>query len=182
MLDKKAFHYISWNAPIPWKKETRRHNVICIVRHRQKDAYMVLKRTSLHWTSFIMWGVDGQPLLEAWKREIMEETGYTDMTYIKTLNTGLHAEYFAAHKDVNRYSIEHGVVFHLKSDKQHNEKLDDEHHDLIRVDKGNVEETLQDIPWEHSSNLALWYEYLWDEKKLSDYLDRFDRVDRVDSV
>lgn len=127
-----------------------------------------------------MWGVDGQELPFAGRREIEEETWYTDMTYIKTLTLELHAEYYAAHKDLNRYSIEHGVVYELVNDTKHSDVLDDEHHDLIRVDKNDVEKELQDIPWKYSTNLALWYEYLWDEKKLSDYLSMFEIVERSD--
>lgn len=125
-----------------------------------------------------MGGTDGEDLIAAGKREIAEESGYTDLEYEKTLNNECHAEYFAEHKDINRYSIEHCVVFRLRSDMKLDGPLDDDHHRVVWLPRDEVEAFLSDVPG-LSSNLLFRYEYTWQQEKLSDYRAKFDAVERV---
>jgi len=69
-------------------------------------------------------GKDEDPVSCA-KREIEEETGYTDMTLIAQSET-IHHHYFAASKDVHRVIDVIGLFFELNSEDQVDQKLEDD--------------------------------------------------------
>ena len=173
-----AYHYISGNAPVPGKTTIRRQNVLCILKHRSQDSYGILLWTTLDRKSFVMGGVDEDTLEAAGMREISEETGYTDIKYIQTMEHEVHAEYFAAHKDINRYSIEKCAVYQLLSDDQHDKPLDDANHNFVRVPYKEVEGMLTDVPG-LSSNVVFWLEYTGQEEKLQTYLEQFSQVEKA---
>ncbi|MBP7884738.1 NUDIX domain-containing protein, partial [Patescibacteria group bacterium] len=147
-----AYHYISGNAPHPDRPTVRRQNVLAILYSPSDDQFALLDREGYGRKSRIMGGTDGEDLIAAGKREIAEESGYTDLEYEKTLNNECHAEYFAEHKDINRYSIEHCVVFRLRSDMKLDGPLDDDHHRVVWLPRDEVEAFLSDVPG-LSSNL-----------------------------
>lgn len=173
-----AYHYISGNTPRPDKETIRRQNVLVIVHRIEDDYFALLDRWDYHRKSRIMGGTDGEDLITAGMREVAEEAGYIDLEYEKTLSGECHAEYYAEHKDNNRYSIEHCVVFRLLSDKRHGNSLDDAHHTLVWKHRDAVEDFLSDVSGV-SSNLLFWYEYTGQEDKLSAYLQSFHTVERV---
>lgn len=125
-----------------------------------------------------MGGTDGEDLVTAGRREVAEEAGYIDLEYEKTLLWECHAEYFAEHKDVNRYSIEHCVVYRLTSDAKRDGPLDDDHHTVLWLPRDQVESFLSNVSG-LSSNLLFRYEYTEQQEKLSDYLQKFHIVERV---
>jgi leucyl-tRNA synthetase len=155
-----AQHYISWNAPVSGKENTIRHNVLCILFNQAKTHVACLQRTSQNRRSFVMWGVDGEDLIVAGQREIMEETGYTDIAFLEQIPWEVHAEYYAAHKDVNRYSIEYGLVYQLASDANTWKQDGVENHHIVRIPVEEVSRFLADIPGEVSSNIVFWNRFL----------------------
>lgn len=52
----------------------------------------------MDWKSFVMGGIDDDNVIEAGMREIDEETAYTDVKCVKSLNIHIDAEYYASHK------------------------------------------------------------------------------------
>lgn len=58
----------------------------------------------------------GEDVIDAAKREVREETGYTDLKYIRTLGGPVEAKYFVSHKDENRMAHIHAVLFELESE------------------------------------------------------------------
>ena len=91
--------------------------IIGIVHNPVDDTYLTLKWKDQPWTTFITGGVDeGEDVVEAARREIAEETGYTDLTFVRQLGGPTQAEFFAAHKDVNRTTHTTSLLFTLKSD------------------------------------------------------------------
>jgi 8-oxo-dGTP pyrophosphatase MutT (NUDIX family) len=79
-------------------------------------------------------------------REIAEETGYIDCVLDCVLDHEIHAEYYAAHKDVNRYSKERCAVYHLISDAKHDQPLDDANHDFLWIPKADMADFLAKVP------------------------------------
>ena len=169
------YYYISGNPPLPDKATIRRHTILCILKHRQDDSYGILHRTSLYRNGFVMGGVDDDTLEDAGKREISEETGYIDIRYEQTLADEIHVEYFAPHKDINRYGIEKCVVYHLMSAQQHDHKLDDDNHTFEWVPRAEVETHLEDTPG-ISSHLYFWYVYTGQEEKAKNYAQQFTQL------
>ena len=147
-----AFHYESWNTPVPGKEVVERENVLALVKHRENDTFALLDWSkSQDFKTMIMWWVDEwESYLEAAKREIIEEIWYDDFAYISQIWWEIHAEYFAAHKDQNRYSKEQCYYFELQSWRIWNDNPDDEHHDLHWISRDKALEFLSDIPWESS--------------------------------
>ncbi len=155
-----AQHYISWNAPVAGKENTVRHNVLCVLFNQAKTHVACLQRTSQNRRSFVMWGVDGEDLIVAGQREIMEETGYTDIAFLEQIPGEVHAEYYAAHKDVNRYSIEYGLVYQLTSEANTWKQDGAENHHIVRMPIDEVNDFLADIPGDVSSNIVFWKRYV----------------------
>lgn len=106
------------NPPRDGKENTFRKMVLVVLYNPKTDKYLTLKWKKLPWTSFITGGVEGdEDRVEAAKREIAEETGYTDVKLVRSL--GLReAFFFAEHKDVNRKVHGEHFLFELVSDTQ----------------------------------------------------------------
>jgi leucyl-tRNA synthetase len=106
------------NPPREGKKDTFRHMTLAIVHDPKTDRYLTLRWKKVSWTSFITGGVeDGEDSVTAIKREIIEETGYTNFRLVRSL--GLYeAFFFAAHKDVNRKVLGEHFLFELIDDTQ----------------------------------------------------------------
>jgi leucyl-tRNA synthetase len=102
------------NPPREGKRVVERQNVHCIVRNPQTNKYLLLKWKAQPWITFPMGGVEaGEDVVTAAKREVAEETGYTNLKFIKVLGGQVRAEYFAAHKDQNRIAFTQAVMFDL---------------------------------------------------------------------
>lgn len=170
------YHYISGNPPVQGKPMVRRKNVLCIVQHWSDSTFAVLNWKKMHWHSFVMGGIDSDSFEDAGKREIAEELGYTDIICEWILPWEIHAEYFAAHKQVNRYSIERCVVYRLDSGKKHSNPLDDENHETLWLPYDKVESFLADVPG-LSSNLAFRYQYTKQDAKFESYVQKMKRIE-----
>ncbi len=106
------------NPPIHGKQKIERVNVQVVVRNPKDNKILCLKWKKHDWKTFPMGGVDGEDILKAAKREVLEETGYKNLINGKVLGGQVRAEYFAAHKDVNRISYTSLVSFDLKDEER----------------------------------------------------------------
>jgi leucyl-tRNA synthetase len=113
------------NPPREGKENTKRNIIIAIVHDSKTDKYLCLKWKKQPWTTFITGGIEeGEDAVEAARREVSEETGYTDITLTRVLGGVMESSFFAAHKDVNRVVRSTAILFELQSDAR--EKVSEE--------------------------------------------------------
>jgi leucyl-tRNA synthetase len=114
IIDKK-------NPPIEGKKTVARRVVQAIVRDPKSNKFLCLNWKQFPWTTFIVGGVEeGEDIVDAARREVLEETGYKNLTFVKVLDGQVKSEYFAAHKDENRIAFVSAILFDLENDERAN--------------------------------------------------------------
>ncbi|REK52755.1 MAG: leucine--tRNA ligase [Bacteroidetes bacterium] len=107
------------NPPVDGKEKIERQNVHAYVTDPKTGKVLCLEWKEHDWRTLPMGGVEeGETLIEAARREVREETGYTELSQGKVAGGQVRAEYFAAHKDVNRVSFTNLVCFELVGDTQ----------------------------------------------------------------
>ena len=108
------------NPHIKGKEVVYRRSIIAILRNPKTNEVLCLKWKKQPWTTFVMGGIDeGESPTDAAKREILEETGYKDIKFVKLLCEA-QSEFFANHKDVNRIAHTYNILFDIVSDKKEN--------------------------------------------------------------
>jgi len=102
------------NPPVKDKKTKTRKMVHVIVKDGKKVLCVKWKKQP--WTAFVVGGVDdGEKIVDAARREVLEETGYKNLEFEKIVGTQMRGEYFAAHKNENRVANTTAVIFRLKN-------------------------------------------------------------------
>ena len=108
----------STNPPQPGKEHTDRDIILAVVYNPKTKKYLCLKWKEQPWTTFVTGGIDaGEDPVEAAKREIAEETGYTKVSLVKALGH-TYCNFYAAHKNVNRRVHNRSFLFQLDDEKQ----------------------------------------------------------------
>ena len=102
------------------KELIEREQTISVVHDPKADKYLCLKWKHQPWTTFITGGVEaGEDIAESAKREILEETGYSDLSLVADLGR-TRSEFYASHKGVNRNANNTILLFELASDARAN--------------------------------------------------------------
>ncbi len=108
------------NPPRADKKTVTRNIVHVLVRNPKDGKILCLKSKKYPWITFVVGGrEDSEDVVATARREVLEETGYKNLTFVKQLNSlPIKTEYCAIHKDQNRIALTHCVVFDLENDEQ----------------------------------------------------------------
>ncbi len=109
----------STNPHVNGKKTVPRDVVTCIVISPNEDKILIVKpKGGVNWSP-LMGGIDGSETpVEAAKRELLEESGYTDIASIEECGNIFASEFFAKHKDLNRIAYCTPIVIKLRSLEQ----------------------------------------------------------------
>ncbi len=109
------------NPPRKEVKFVERQVVHALIRNPKTGKFLLLKWKKFPWKTLIIGGVekeDGGDIIGAAKREVYEETGFKNLKYVKTLGGQVKAQFFATHKNENRTSYTHALVFDLENEER----------------------------------------------------------------
>lgn len=132
--------YDDKNPHVPGKETIFRKTILGIIFNPKNGKYVGLKWKKQPWTTFVIGGIeDNESPEEAARREIFEETGFKNLKFRKILGGPVQAEFFAAHKDVNRITHSWYVVFDLENeDKEELSDEENEKHEVIWLDRKDI--------------------------------------------
>jgi leucyl-tRNA synthetase len=135
------------SMPVPGKPVVRRTNVRCIVKHWQEDTFLAVTWKPQYYggrTFLVTGGVeDSEDIVQSAIREIQEETGYQNIKYVGEVRDEVHAEYYAQHKDVNRFAVVKTLVFTLEDGTKKEKSTEDQKlHDNVWVPRKDLKKTI----------------------------------------
>ncbi len=112
-------HFIDEEDPPRADKKNTKRKVVQVYVHDQKtDKYLAVEYKTQPWVSMVQGGIEGGEDLEtAARREVLEETGYKNLQ-LKAVLGQCRAEFYAAHKGVNRDIVIAQLYFELENDEQ----------------------------------------------------------------
>lgn len=107
------------NPHQPGKPLVTRRVAHAIVFDPKAKKYLIIRNKKFGWNTVIIGGIEGdEKAEETARREVQEETGYTDLEFKRILGGVTEASYYTKHKGENRVATAQGVYFELKSDKR----------------------------------------------------------------
>ncbi len=169
------------------KPFTDRQVVIAAIKHPTEEKYLCIKNKKFEWINFVIGGIEGEEsVIEAAKREILEETGYTDVEIEKELPFVYYDNFFARHKDVNRHITCHTVVGRLSSlNVVERSKEESELQDVMWIDKSELIETLNTEAHKYDAKRVVEDKEVYTEDGIhinSEFLDGLNKEEAIEKM
>lgn len=125
------------------KPIVERNVVHVIVINKKKQEVLCLDWKKFNWRMFIVGGIEGdEDPVQTAIREVAEETGYTDISFIAGVGK-TKSVFYAAHKGENRIGNATGLLFELVSeDRKEVAEEEKDKHTAIWIAKDKVTEFL----------------------------------------
>ncbi|MEX2029011.1 MAG: class I tRNA ligase family protein [Candidatus Paceibacterota bacterium] len=137
----------SINPPQEGKKHAPRKVVQVVVKHWKDNTAIRILWKKFPWKTLVIGGVEeGESYEEAAKREMTEETGYKNFKSITEITPELRSEWYAEHKDENRYAQMKIFLIELK-DGDKNEMSEEEKakHDIDWIQFSKIKESYRPV-------------------------------------
>jgi leucyl-tRNA synthetase len=153
-----APYFIGTNDDAPRKNiETLNRDVIDVVIENENGEFLLMreKNNGVVHIHFVGGGTDGEDEKTALKREIIEETGYTEFDIKNKICSGIYSSAFRHTKNKNQYTFGPGYHVKLKSLKKIRSEVEDGKHELLWVKKDKVKNL---ITW--PGHLYIWNNFL----------------------
>ena len=105
-------------APRDGYEIVKRDNIAAIIKYQ--DEYLLLKYNNVNYSmSLVTGGIETyEDMVEAVKREVVEETGYIDISSITPVDCINISRFFVEHKGQNREATYYPFLVMLKSKKK----------------------------------------------------------------
>ncbi|MBI2476267.1 MAG: class I tRNA ligase family protein [Candidatus Taylorbacteria bacterium] len=137
----------AWHSDEP---EATRQAVACLVKHWQENKYLFLNKKGLSDSDervvvAVSGGIDSKENpMTAGIREIVEETGYQKVKFVKALGSPIAFRYFALNGNQNRLTFLYPLYFQLTgSDQVSVSKREKILHDLVWVKEEEIKKYLE---------------------------------------
>lgn len=149
----------------PDKKTEVRDTVCVIIKHWSDNSFYCLNWEKFNWKSFVLGGVEaGESGQDAAIREMKEESRFKNIKAIRKIGGETHNSFFAAHKDVNRYSKFNCYLVELADGERiEEEKIDTEFHFGEWIDFNDIDKYIN-----LDNNLWYWWIYKNGETAFTD--------------
>lgn len=100
------------NKPLEGLEIVERDNVEVFLYDPVTKKILCLDWKDFGWKTVVIGGLDGDSPIDAAKKEVLEETGYKNISFIKEIGK-TRSGYYAAHKKENRIANTIGLLFQL---------------------------------------------------------------------
>jgi 8-oxo-dGTP pyrophosphatase MutT (NUDIX family) len=140
-----------------------RDPIAVIIKHPEEDLYLIAKWSN-GWCGLLTGGIEeGDKIEDTVRKEVLEETGFKNVSFIEPMNFVSHGLFYHTVKHVNRLAHYHLVFATLSDLKQ--EDISEEELAIAKfiwVKKDNVEDVLT-----REDMKKLWRFYLESESVIS---------------